>query len=415
MKRVWLWGAGDFVDQVIKCVQSGVQLCGIFDNAKHLTGSKKSGLEIFFPEKNIVLEDDLIVITILRYEELLHEVGGKLGIKKSQVVPFFDINFNKETVSGFLDGYRWECAQNIVFLKKQVKDLTLQLNNIGYEMADKIRNQEIVFPQIIPGEKALEQIIYQNKSLCRYGDGEFEIILGRTRPFFQRPDKELGRRLKQILTNSEERILTCIADNYGCLDKYTDNAANAIRGYLTSDIREEQMSLIDLKKEYYDAYISRPYILFKDKSQAEKKFSLWRRVWDNRDVIMVEGELTRSGYKNDLFHNTKSFQRILCPAEQAWDYYKEIYDFIIQNISTDKLILIALGPTATVLAFDLARLGYQAIDMGHLDNEYEWYLRGAKDIINISYKYVHEYSAGKSADEIDDVEYTKQIIKKIGC
>jgi hypothetical protein len=37
----------------------------------------------------------------------------------------------------------------------------------------------------------------------------------------------------------------------------------------------------------------------------------------------------------------------------------------------DKLILIALGPTATVLAYDLAKKGYQAIDIGHLPSCYE--------------------------------------------
>jgi hypothetical protein len=42
------------------------------------------------------------------------------------------------------------------------------------------------------------------------------------------------------------------------------------------------------------------------------------------------------------------------------------------------LILISLGPTATVLAYDLAKLGYWAIDIGHIDNEYEWLKLEAK-------------------------------------
>ena len=39
----------------------------------------------------------------------------------------------------------------------------------------------------------------------------------------------------------------------------------------------------------------------------------------------------------------------------------------------EKLILLMLGPTAKVLGFQLSREGYQAIDIGHIDSEYEWY------------------------------------------
>lgn len=39
--------------------------------------------------------------------------------------------------------------------------------------------------------------------------------------------------------------------------------------------------------------------------------------------------------------------------------------------------MISLGPTATVLAYDLFKAGYQAIDFGHVDVEYEWWRMGA--------------------------------------
>ena len=39
--------------------------------------------------------------------------------------------------------------------------------------------------------------------------------------------------------------------------------------------------------------------------------------------------------------------------------------------------LLPLGPAATVLAYDLFKAGYQAIDVGHVDVEYEWWRMGA--------------------------------------
>lgn len=52
---------------------------------------------------------------------------------------------------------------------------------------------------------------------------------------------------------------------------------------------------------------------------------------------------------------------------------------IKDHVSKDRLILLSYGMTATVLAYDLAKLGYWAVDLGHLDLEYEWYLHGAEE------------------------------------
>ena len=41
----------------------------------------------------------------------------------------------------------------------------------------------------------------------------------------------------------------------------------------------------------------------------------------------------------------------------------------------DRLMIVVLGPTATVLAYDLAKAGYQALDIGHLGKAYDWLKR----------------------------------------
>ncbi|MDD7357228.1 MAG: GT-D fold domain-containing glycosyltransferase, partial [Streptococcus hyointestinalis] len=44
--------------------------------------------------------------------------------------------------------------------------------------------------------------------------------------------------------------------------------------------------------------------------------------------------------------------------------------YLLENI---RLVLVMLGPTAKVLVKRLADSGIQAIDLGHIDSEYEWY------------------------------------------
>jgi hypothetical protein len=45
----------------------------------------------------------------------------------------------------------------------------------------------------------------------------------------------------------------------------------------------------------------------------------------------------------------------------------------------NKLVLLALGPTATVMAFDLAKENIWTLDIGHIDLEYMWYLQNAQE------------------------------------
>ena len=76
------------------------------------------------------------------------------------------------------------------------------------------------------------------------------------------------------------------------------------------------------------------------------------------------------------------------------------------------LFLIALGPTATVLAYDLFKAGYQAIDIGHVDVEYEWWRMGARRKVKLERKYVNEALNGSQVADAGE-EYNRQIITKI--
>ena len=78
------------------------------------------------------------------------------------------------------------------------------------------------------------------------------------------------------------------------------------------------------------------------------------------------------------------------------------------------MVLIALGITATVLAWDLSKLGIWAIDIGNMDNEYEWYKLGVKKPVPLKNRYVFEASGGKIVEEMNDPKYISQIIGRIG-
>ena len=77
------------------------------------------------------------------------------------------------------------------------------------------------------------------------------------------------------------------------------------------------------------------------------------------------------------------------------------------------LVLCLLGPTATVLAYDLFKAGYRFIDLGHVDIEYEWYRMGVvwKEIVHG--KSVNECGKNTPDEPISTDEYEAQIIARI--
>ena len=83
----------------------------------------------------------------------------------------------------------------------------------------------------------------------------------------------------------------------------------------------------------------------------------------------------------------------------------------MQNFSNKFIILLALGPTATCLAYFLSNHGYQALDLGHLDIEYEWYLRKAKRKVIVNDKYTNEVDGGRHPGEYKNAKYISEIVK----
>ena len=127
-------------------------------------------------------------------------------------------------------------------------------------------------------------------------------------------------------------------------------------------------------------------------------------------MITLRPALMRLGVGNDILDGTKSISRILfCPVRNAFNKYDQILS-AFNDIDPENLILVALGPTATVLAYDLCKKGYQAVDMGHINEEYECFLRKETPL---ELKSMGRDCTMKHDTNPDDPEYKKQIIRKI--
>ncbi len=287
-------------------------------------------------------------------------------------------------------------------------------DNAIYEIMDPRNNgTSLVFPKVRSIDETLDVLIDGQRSLCRFGDGEFACISGNLRAkFTTKYNEKLADRLREILTSNDDSIMVAIADNYGRLDKYAPSSRREIRHYMTPSIRREHEELLDKGRYYYNAYITRPYMFLYDSPAGTKRYwDRMRSLWDGKKVVIIEGSSTGMGVGNDLLDNCAQIRRIISPATDAFDMYDRIM-FAALRESEDSLYLLALGPAATVLAYDIAKSGRRAIDIGHLDIEYEW-MKRKEYRCAIPNKYVNETEGGTDPEPIRDTVYEAQIVCRV--
>lgn len=270
-------------------------------------------------------------------------------------------------------------------------------------------------PHILGIDTTIDEIINKRRSIARFGDGEFDLLLRTNDIGFQKLNDELGNRLYEVLHSDNPNLLVCLPKVFTSKDlKRMHYYARRCWVRLLYKKRRAIYKVLDFSKVYGDAFVTRNYIDLEDKSHVGEYFKKIKGIWDARDVVIIEGRYTRFGVGNDLLNNAKSVKRILCPEKNAFEKYNEILE-CSRSIDKNCLVLIALGPTATVMAYDLCKYSYQAIDIGHLDIEYEWYLAGVKDKVGICNKWTNETNSivDNLTYSLDDNEYNDSIIAVI--
>ncbi len=277
---------------------------------------------------------------------------------------------------------------------------------------------------ITTSEDTVRYIIDNKASVARFGDGELQMVShyinrGTKDNFgvdtFQDYNEDLAKRLHDILVHSEttpQKLFiglpyqlkkSDISDIFNEL--FWDREWLARRSFL------EECALDCC---FVDTNFTRFYMGRRDIADYPKYIAMLKQIWAGRKLLIVEGEMSRLGVGNDLFATAQSIERVICPKTNAFARYDEILSEVKTRVESDTLIILALGHTATVLAYDLAALGYQALDLGHIDVEYEWYRMGAKRKVAVPNKYVNEAPQGRIQEVSNlDKQYNSEIVARI--
>jgi glycosyltransferase family protein len=297
---------------------------------------------------------------------------------------------------------------------KQLEQLQYKLDNLPYEIYDKIKqgNFEIQIPIIKSIEETLDKIINDKCSMSRFGDGEFGVMFGSRIRYHDRSNK-LAERLKEVISSDTPNFLIGLPPCFDSLDCFIPPTIDFWRKWMSKK-RAMVYSSLDMNRVYYNAFINRCYLNYNKTDEHQRVafncFKKLKGIWENRDVVIFESQEARLGVGNDLLEEANSISRIVfCPVKNAFNRYEEILS-VFDEIDKSTLILAALGPTVTVLAYDLYKRGYQTIDFGLIGEEYECFLRKETPM---ELKSMGRNSTMKHASNPDDPEYKTQIIRTI--
>ena len=246
--------------------------------------------------------------------------------------------------------------------------LNLILDGIKYELADDIKN--LKKPNIKSPNDTIVDLIKKKTSFCRFGDGEFVLMEGGSIPF-QKSDSKLSQRLNEIFRSNDENIFIGVPYSYYAS---TENMQEQVKNFMrcwVSDKRNKITALCDPTKQYYDTGCSQMYAMYK-KLDFASYFEQIKEIWLNQDIAIICGKTVFDKIETNIFDCAKSVEYMYAPSMNAF----EEYEFILtqaKQIDKNKKVIIILGPTATVLSYDLAKEGYQAIDFGHIAKDYDCY------------------------------------------
>lgn len=203
----------------------------------------------------------------------------------------------------------------------------------------------------------IRTILDGQKSIARYGDGEFKLICMAAQ-ITQSPNKAMCARLKEILLSQDPNLLVGVPRLW---EKDMNWMPSKKRNFWFKVRKNKTFEYyLDPGKQYYSAFITRP-----DSApmiETPEYWELCKKIWEGQRVILLQGEHRRF-QDSDIFDRVKNLEIVWGPEREAWPHRERLLDEMIKKQAD--LYILSLGPTATVLAADLCEMGCWALDMGH--------------------------------------------------
>ncbi len=132
-------------------------------------------------------------------------------------------------------------------------------------------------PNIESVDSTLDYITAKKCSVSRFGDGEFDMIIGYGNNF-QKHDARLAERLSEIVVSDLNNHIVCLPDMFGSLKQFRQDSKRFNKAFLKTR-RAKIYSFLNHDKQYYNTFCTRPYYMFDDKSNSPLYFEKIKILW----------------------------------------------------------------------------------------------------------------------------------------
>lgn len=283
-------------------------------------------------------------------------------------------------------------------MKQKIKDI---LGAVVYFLYEKnLLHNSIKVHSI---DETIDELLQTQKSMVRFGDGEIVMIKGRSL-VLQKAAPEITEGLKQILAYPYDDLMVTIPGVFDTLSDHNKASRQFWRDHLLM-CRRTYETYCNPNRIYYNTFISRCYYFTQEKERCAGWFDKIRDIWKEKDVVVVEGTRSHNGVGNDLLERAASVERIICPPKDAYGALDRILE-ACEAYGTDRMFLLSVGVAAKFIALALFQKGYRVLDIGNLDMEYEWFVRGAKEKMSLE---KHEIVGVEANRQAGYTEYLEQI------
>lgn len=235
----------------------------------------------------------------------------------------------------------------LVFIRDQVRNFpALHRRLTDFVWADIVKRH----PSVLSRWESMEIIVREGASVARFGDGEYKQMRNKDMRR-QRHSKELAARLREILYTDVPGFYAAVLEPV-LIDNGQDvsdtRKRTLVHNYRTVTALGDRRRL--------NMWISQAYSI--------EYIDLVKKLWHNRDVVLITNPDTRDKAANcGLFANANRLDFIGVTVTHAFSQYDAVFSQA-KDCPAGTLFVLACGPTANVLAFDLHQLGFQAVDIG---------------------------------------------------
>lgn len=231
------------------------------------------------------------------------------------------------------------------------------------DVADTLSNLQISMAE------TLERVHDERLSLSRFGDGE--ILLATT------PEHNIG--FQQSTPQLRKDLVAALNPDWLASGRVMVTLPPPFVGSLHwlgvwIKVWRDLSNLLHHDKQYGNTLVSRPSFF---QEEGEAGVAQWRRLWAGRPILIVTGKGSRFDLLPSMFDSARAVEFVYSAPVNAYSQIDEVYEETLKRAGRDTLVLLSLGPTATILAHRFASEGLQALDVGHLSASYDFVYKKA--------------------------------------